>query len=129
MSPLAKSRTSEVHDMMTTAMGALTAIAQFAAEDGAAEPAAGSGFFTIFLLGALFAGFYFLMVRPQRRRMKDAEQRRNAVEVGHEVRTIGGIIGTVTELNDDTAKIRLEDGTIMKIVRRALAERVEDSEE
>jgi len=52
--------------MMTSAMGALTALAQFAAEDGATEPAAGSGFFTIFLLGALFAGFYFLMVRPRR---------------------------------------------------------------
>ena len=45
--------------------------------------------------------FYFLLIRPENKRKKQAEQMRSSVKVGDEVTTIGGIIGTVVSVKDD----------------------------
>ena len=51
---------------------------------------------------ALMIGvFYFLLIRPENKRKKEAEQMRSAVKTGDVVTTIGGIIGTVVNVKDD----------------------------
>ena len=53
------------------------------------------------MLLVMIAVFYFLLIRPENKRKKQAEQMRSSVKVGDEVTTIGGIIGTVVSVKDE----------------------------
>ena len=55
----------------------------------------------IIMLVAMIAIFYFLMIRPENKRKKEAEQMRSAVKKGDEIVTIGGIVGTVVDVKED----------------------------
>ena len=56
----------------------------------------------------MIAIFYFLLIRPENKRKKQAEAMRNAIKKGDKITTIGGICGTVVDLKDD--KLVLETG-------------------
>jgi len=61
----------------------------------------GGGMTSLIMIVAMIAVFYFLMIRPENKRKKEAEQMRSAVKTGDEIVTIGGIIGTVVSVKDD----------------------------
>ncbi len=63
---------------------------------------------TILMLVVMVAVFYFLLIRPENKRKKEAEQMRSNVHTGDEVTTIGGIVGTVVSVKDE--KFVLETG-------------------
>lgn len=95
-------------------------IAQEAAEGGNAL-----GFLLpLVILGGLF---YVLLILPQRRRQKKMASMRADIEVGDEVRTIGGIIGTVVDEDDDVFTIDI-GGQRMRVVKRAVAGKTEDDD-
>ena len=56
---------------------------------------------TLLMIGGMIAIFYFLLIRPENKRKKEAEQIRNSLKVGDQITTIGGIIGTVVSVKDD----------------------------
>lgn len=62
--------------------------------------AAGMGS-SIIMLVAMLALFYFMLIRPENKRKKEAEQMRASVKTGDKITTIGGIIGTVVNVKDD----------------------------
>ncbi|MGB5167221.1 MAG: preprotein translocase subunit YajC [Acidimicrobiia bacterium] len=80
----------------------------------------------IAILGGLF---YLLLVLPQRRRAKKAKELRDSIEVGDEVRTIGGIYGTIRSEDDETFTIDIGGGSTMRIAKRAISERIGDDSE
>ena len=80
----------------------------------------------IAILGGLF---YLLLVMPQRRRAKKAKELRDSISVGDEIRTIGGIYGTIRSEDDESFMIDLGGGSTMRISRRAVAERIGDDSE
>ena len=90
-----------------------------------ADSAAGSGLLN-FLILALMIGaiFYFLMVRPQRTRMRRQQELISSIDVGDEVQTIGGIFGVIEHMDDESAVIQVEGGGRLRIVRQALARKV-----
>ena len=57
------------------------------------------------MLVAMIGVFYFLMIRPENKRKKEAESMRNSVKVGDNITTIGGIIGDVVSIKDDALVI------------------------
>ena len=63
---------------------------------------------TLLMIGGMIAIFYFLLIRPENKRKKEAEQIRNSLKVGDQITTIGGIIGTVVSVKDD--KFVMETG-------------------
>ena len=63
--------------------------------------ATGGGMTSIIMIVAMIAVFYFLMIRPENKRKKEAEQMRSAVKNGDQITTIGGIIGTVVDVKGD----------------------------
>ena len=64
------------------------------------NPGGGMGS-TLLLIVGMIAIFYFMMIRPENKRKKEAEQTRNSLKVGDQVTTIGGIIGNVVSVKDD----------------------------
>ena len=65
--------------------------------------------------------FYFLLIRPQRKRDKAERDMRNSIEVGDEISTIGGFIGRVVNIKDDVLIIESSnDRTKLKIYRWAI---------
>ena len=77
-------------------------------EAGASAPAAVGGMSTILMIVAMLGVMYFLMIRPENKRKKEAEQMRNELRVGDEIVTIGGICGKVVHVKDD--KFVIESG-------------------
>ena len=66
-----------------------------------AAPAAGSMGSSIIMIVAMLGIFYFMLIRPENKRKKEAEQTRNSVKTGDEIVTIGGICGTVVSVKED----------------------------
>lgn len=62
---------------------------------------AGSMTSTIVMLLIMVGVFYFMLIRPENKRKKEAEATRNSIKTGDQVTTIGGIIGTVVSVKDD----------------------------
>lgn len=56
---------------------------------------------TIIMMVVMVAVFYFMLIRPENKRKKEAESMRSAVKTGDQITTIGGIIGTVVNVKDD----------------------------
>jgi preprotein translocase subunit YajC len=69
--------------------------------------------------------FYFLIIRPQRRRAKSQQELVSSLQPGQEVRTIGGIHGTIVSIDDESVVLRVEEGKI-RVARRAIGSRVGD---
>ena len=63
---------------------------------------------TIIMVVAMIPIFYFMLIRPENKRKKEAEELRSNLKVGDKITTIGGIVGTVVHVKDD--KFVLETG-------------------
>ncbi len=74
---------------------------------GASNPTS-AGMFPIIMLVAMIAIFYFLMIRPENKRKKEAEQMRDSLKEGDRITTIGGIVGTIVSIKED--KFVIETG-------------------
>ena len=70
--------------------------------EGETTTAGGNGITTILMIVGVFALMYFLMIRPEKKREKAAQEMRAALQVGDEVTTIGGIIGKVVSIKEET---------------------------
>lgn len=66
----------------------------------AATPTGGLGS-TIIMLVIMLAIFYFMLIRPENKRKKEAEEMRSSVKTGDKITTIGGIVGTVVNVKED----------------------------
>lgn len=72
----------------------------------AAQSGDAMSYLTTFLpLILIVAVFYFLMIRPQRKREKTTTAMRNNVQVGDEITTVGGVIGRIVSIRDDSLVI------------------------
>lgn len=83
--------------------------------------AAGSSSTMLILLIGMFAVMYFVVMRPQKKRQKEEQEMRNAVEIGDEITTIGGICGRVVTVKENHLIIETgADRNRMQITRWAI---------
>ena len=83
-------------------------------------------------MGAILLVFYFALIRPQKKREKEAEKMRNSLEVGDEIVTVGGVIGRVVVIKEDNIVIETGgDRSKVRIARWAIQQNntVHDSAE
>ena len=71
------------------------------AGNGTGTPAQGGMMTTVIMLAVMFAIMYFMVIRPENKRKKEAEQLRSQLKVGDHITTIGGVMGTVVSVKDD----------------------------
>ncbi|QEP45015.1 preprotein translocase subunit YajC [Ectothiorhodospiraceae bacterium BW-2] len=69
----------------------------------------------------LFIVFYFLLIRPQQKRVKQHKAMTEALQKGDEVITNGGILGKVTELAEEFLTIEIAEGVVIRVQRSAVA--------
>ena len=80
-----------------------------------------SSAFPLLMLVVMFVAMYFLTIRPQKKAEKEANNMRNNLEVGDEVTTIGGIIGKIVSIKEETCVIETSrDGTKIRILKAAV---------
>lgn len=80
------------------------------------------GNYTFLISLALMVGiFYFLLIRPQQRRVRQQRELVNSLQVGDEVITIGGMLGTIRRMDDDEVTLEVSPGTDVRIVKSAVA--------
>lgn len=84
-----------------------------------------------FIFLALLIGiFYFMLIRPQKRRVQQHQNLLDSISVGDEIVTIGGLHGTVRAIGDDQVEIEAAVGVSLRFVKSAIARRVtEDLDE
>lgn len=76
---------------------------------------------TLIMIVAMVAIFYFVGIRPQKKQEKEAAAMRDALEVGDEVTTIGGIIGEIVSMKEDTITIETSKaGTKIRFLKSAI---------
>jgi len=95
---------------------------------GCMPPEEGEGGFDwtiiIFLL-LIFGVFYFLIIRPQRRRQKQHDELMQELKRGDKVITTGGIYGVVESLSDESVVLKIESGATIRVARGSVAGRRE----
>lgn len=76
---------------------------------------------TLVMIVAMIAVFYFFMYRPQKKQEKESNDMRNNLKVGDEITTIGGIIGKIVSIKDETVLIETSnDRNKIRILRTAV---------
>ena len=88
-------------------------------EGGAQEE--GSIIPLILMLVFIFGIFYFLLIRPQRKRQKEHQQLMTELNKGDKVITAGGIYGVIESLSEDSIVIKVESGVTMRVSRGSVA--------
>jgi preprotein translocase subunit YajC len=93
------------------------------APQGAAAGGSASGqmMTTFITFGLVILIFYFLIIRPQNKKQKDAQRMIAALKKGDKVQTIGGVRGTVQSVKDATVVIKVDDGVKIEFSKSAVA--------
>ena len=94
------------------------------AQEGGAPPgpqgclAAGS---PLFMMAIVFGIFYFLVIRPQQKQVKEHRLKLSRLKKGDEVVTSGGLIGTIHALTDDELTLEIADKVRVRVLRGQIA--------
>mgnify|MGYP001118585059 CR=1 FL=1 len=75
----------------------------------------------IVFLALIFGVFYFIMIRPQRKRQKEHEELIRELRKGDRVITSGGIYGVIESTSEDSIVIKVESGTTIRVARSSVA--------
>ncbi|MBQ8310523.1 MAG: preprotein translocase subunit YajC [Clostridia bacterium] len=76
----------------------------------------------LIMLAVLFVAMYFFMIRPQKKQEKEQNEMRNNLAVGDEITTIGGIIGKVVSIKEETCVIETtHERTKIRILKTAVS--------
>lgn len=80
--------------------------------------------FSLILFLALPVALYFLMIRPQKRRMQAQQQLTRSIGEGDEVMTTSGVYGFVTAIEDDIVWLEIAEGVDIRVSRAAVTKRI-----
>jgi preprotein translocase subunit YajC len=89
----------------------------------------GSPLASLIFLGLLIGVFYFMLIRPQKRRVDQHRKLIQSIETGDDVVTIGGLYGSVVSVDDEDVELDVGSGTVLRFTKSAIARIVEDEEE
>jgi preprotein translocase subunit YajC len=102
------------------------------ASGGAAGGGSGSLVTMLVTFGLIILVFYFLVIRPQNKKQKDAKKMLESIHKGDRVVTIGGMHGFVESVKEDAVVLRVDDNVKIKFSKSAVSqvlERKDDSGE
>lgn len=77
---------------------------------------------TLVQLGLIFLIFYFLLIRPQQKKLKQHEEMLLAIKKGDKIITGGGVLATVVKAEDEFLTVKIADGIEIKVSRMSVRE-------
>lgn len=93
------------------------------AQTAGAAGGAGSAFASFMPLILIFAIMYFLLIRPQQKKMKDLKAMVEALRKGDQVLTQGGIIGKIHRVGEDgVVEVEIADGVKVKVLKHTIVQ-------
>jgi preprotein translocase subunit YajC len=92
---------------------------------GSSESSSGSGIASIGIFLLIPVAMYFLLIRPQRRRMKEQAALQAAIGIGDEVMTTSGIYGFITGFDGDIVWLEIDDNIQIRVSRAAVQRKVD----
>ena len=95
----------------------LNGLAQAAAPSGGAAGFLGN---PMFMILAMFAIMYFLVIRPQSKKAKEHQKMLSELKKGDDVSTQGGIIGKITGMKDNEVTLQLQEGVRVRVLRSSV---------
>lgn len=81
----------------------------------------GSGFSSLIMMVLIFVVFYFFMIRPQMKKAKDEKNFKETLKKGDKIVTIGGIHGKITEVEEKTFIVEIDNGVKVKVEKSAVS--------
>jgi len=88
----------------------------------AAGAPAGAGYGQILILVVFVAIFYFMLIRPQQKRMKEQQAMLSKLASGDEVVTSGGILGRITDVGESFVTLEVADGVRIRVQRAQISQ-------
>ncbi|MGH2760186.1 MAG: preprotein translocase subunit YajC [Actinomycetota bacterium] len=94
----------------------------YLAQEGGGQ---GGGLAAFLPLIVLVGVFWFLIMRPQQRRMREHRQLTTNLSQGDRVVAAGGIVGTVRRIDDDTISLQVADNVVIKVDKGSVTKRLQ----
>ena len=92
------------------------------AQAGGGSGGAGGGLLGMFVpMAIIFAIFYFMLIRPQQRKEKERQKMINETKTGDRILFSGGIVGTVTNVRENSLVVKIADGVKIDVLRGAVS--------
>jgi preprotein translocase subunit YajC len=85
----------------------------------------GGGIMSFLPMILILVAFYFLLIAPQRKKQKQHDKMVQALEKGTQVKTLGGIFGTVTGVKDDRFVLRIGENMKIEVAKEAIAAKID----
>ncbi|MFF5227612.1 preprotein translocase subunit YajC [Dactylosporangium sp. NPDC000521] len=85
-----------------------------------AQGSGGSGFPSLLLIVGAFVLLYFMMIRPQQRRRREVQNMQSSMGVGDEIITVGGLYGTIREIDDESVLLEIAPGVTARYAKAAI---------
>ena len=85
----------------------------------------GGGLMSFLPMILIFVAFYFLLIAPQRKKQKQHQKMISSLEKGDNVKTIGGMFGTVTGVKDDRVVVKIAENVKVEVAKDAVSAKVE----
>lgn len=108
--------------MMMISFSLVSLLASSSSSD---EQAGGSFLFTIGFMVLIGGAMYFLMIRPQRKRMRETQELQRAIQVGDEVITNSGVYGFVNAMDGDVVWLEIAHEVEIRVARNSLLRRID----
>ena len=80
----------------------------------------GSGLTSLLFIVGIFALIYFMMIRPQQRRRREVQNMQSSMGVGDEIITVGGLYGTIREIDDESVLLEIAPGVTARYAKAAI---------
>ena len=86
------------------------------------DPSApGGGLMGFLPMILIFVAFWFLLIAPQRKKQKEHDKMVKALEKGAQIKTVGGLFGTITGVKDDRFVVRIAENVKVEVSRESIA--------
>lgn len=85
--------------------------------------------FSLIMIVAMVAIFYFLLIRPQKKQEKETKKMLEALKKGDKIVTIGGIYGVVSSVKDNSVVVKVDTDAKIEFTKTAIARVVNEAEE
>ena len=104
-------------DFLNSGFSLLTPIA-------GAQPPGGSGFMSILPFVIMLLAFYFLIIAPQNKKRKEQQKMIDAIEKGGRIKTVGGLLGTITGVKDDCFVVKVSENVKVEVSKDAISSKL-----